>query len=81
MIEFIHEMSHGLTNSYIAEISGLSDRTIRKVITNHNTSLQYDTYYRIIEALGKHHKYSRLYIAERMRQCEEARIICRLDFQ
>lgn len=79
MITFIKEMSHGLTNKYIAELSGLSDRTVRKVINHRCTSLELTTYYTLIEALGKHRGHSSLYMAEKMQQCGGAMIKYRPD--
>lgn len=78
MIAFIREMSRGLSNKFVAEISEMSVRTIQKIMKG-ITSLEHNTYYRVIAALGKYHGRSKAFMAEKMRQCEDVRIIWRLD--
>ena len=70
MIDFIIEISGGLTSLNIAELSHLTDRTVRKVLKR-NTGLNLKTYLKIIEALAIYHHYSAIYVAERMKECED----------
>ena len=73
-IEFINEMSKGMTTTFVAKLSGLSDRTVRKVLAG-ITTLESGTYIRVIEGLAIHHHYSQRYVEQRMLECEHRRII------
>lgn len=70
MIDFIIEISGGLTSLNIAELSHLTDRTVRKVLKR-DTGLNLKTYLKIIEALAIYRHYSAIYVAERMKECED----------
>ena len=70
MIDFIIEIAGGLTSLNIAQLSHLTDRTVRKVLKR-DTGLNLKTYLKIIEALAIYHHYSAIYVAERMKECED----------
>lgn len=76
MIDFIIEIAGGLTSLNIAELSHLTDRTVRKVLKR-DTSLNIKTYLKIIEALAIYHHYSAIYVAERMKECGDMLIMWR----
>lgn len=78
MIDFIIEISGGLTSLYIAELSHLTDRTVRKVLKR-DAGLDVMTYHKIIEALAIYRHYSAIYVAERMKECEDKLIMWRQD--
>ena len=76
MIDFIIEIAGGLTSLNIAQLSHLTDRTIRKVLKR-DTSLNIKTYLKIIEALAIYRHYSAIYVWQRMNECGDMLIMWR----